>query len=140
MEDWKGKKEEAFSFGGQLDIVAQKDQTICKLISAAPILEISQAGPIPSLFIEQLEILLAELRARYVKSAEYETQLCQVDPCQFYLGCLDTLVKKIDRLQHKDENHQRLMYYLHSQKHRLHKAGLVDESVLSLEEIFVPGS
>ena len=48
MKDRKGKKEEAFTFGGELQVEAEEYQTICSLTSSAPILEITHAAPNPS--------------------------------------------------------------------------------------------
>ena len=71
IEDRKGKKEEAFTFGGQLEIDGQVSQTVCKLVSTAPILEISRATPLHQFFIEEIEIILAEYRAKYVDRQVY---------------------------------------------------------------------
>jgi len=54
LEDRGGKKEEAFSFGGELTIDIKDSQTDCTLVSSAPILEISGATPLNGLFIEEV--------------------------------------------------------------------------------------
>jgi hypothetical protein len=136
MEDRKGKKEEAFTFGGQLKIDGQESQTICNLVSRAPIIEISGATPIHRFFVEEIEIELAEYRARYLNGDEYERHICEVDPFILYLACLGTLIEKLEGFQHKDEEYRQLLVDLHSQVHRLDVAGLIEDSLPTLESIF----
>ena len=135
MEDRKGKKEEAFSFGGQLKIDVKENQTVCTLVSSAPILEISDVSPLHVLFIEELEVLFAEHRAKNVDRQEYETHLCEADPLELYIACLGELIKKFDHFPHKDEKYLQLLMFLHSNEHRLALAGLLDESTTKLENI-----
>ena len=136
MEDRKGKKEEAFTFGGKLKIESQDLQTVCTLVSPAPILEISEATPLNELLIDELEILLAERRASYPNHLEYETQLEKSDPFELYLACLNELIQKFEGFPHKDEIYLQLLWFLHSQKYRLEAAGLSRDSALKLEDIF----
>ena len=136
MEDHKGKKEEAFSFGGQLKIEGQKRQTVCNLVSPAPILEINRATPMHGLFIDELEIILAEQHARYSERQKYEKQLCEADPYRLYLACLNELIQKLEGLPHKDENYLQLLAFLYSQEHRLEAAGLLEKPIPTLESIF----
>ncbi len=136
MEDRKGKKEEAFSFGGQLKIESQDLQTVCILVSPAPILEISGASPMNGLFIDELEILFAECRAAYPNHLEYETQLVKTNPFELYLACLNELIQKFERFPHKDKIYLQLLWFLHSQKYRLDAAGLSRDPAPKLEDIF----
>lgn len=136
LEDRKGKKEEAFTFGGHLKIDGQESQTVCRLVSSAPILEISSATQIHGFFVEELEIILAQLQARYADHKVYEKRLCNTDPYRLYLACLLELVEKIEGFQHKDENYQQLLVYLHSQEHRLAAAGLLKGLLPTLESLF----
>ena len=136
MEDRKGKKEEAFTFGGNLKIESRDLQTVCILVSPAPILEISGATSMNRLFIDELEILLAERRAAYLNHHEYETQLCKIDPFELYQACLNELILKFEQFPHKDEKYLQLLMFLHSQKFRLVAAGLSRDSTPKLEHIF----
>jgi hypothetical protein len=136
MEDRKGKKEEAFTFGGQLKIEGKEQQTVCNLVSPATILEISRATSKYGLFIDELEIILAEQQARYRDRQEYEKQLCGADPFRLYLACLRELIQKLESFQHKDENYQQLLIFLHSEEHRLEEAGLLEKPIPTLETIF----
>ncbi|MFH1633689.1 MAG: hypothetical protein ABIG63_06710 [Chloroflexota bacterium] len=137
MEDRKWKKEEAFAFGGQLKIDVQELQTVCNLVSSAPILEISGATPLHRFFIDELEILLAERRAAYLNRREYETQLSKMDPLELYLACLKELIQKFEQFPHKDEKYLQFLMFLHSQKHRLDAAGLSRDPAPKLDDIFI---
>ena len=139
MEDRKGKKEEAFTFGGQLTIDEQESRTVCNLVSTAPILEISGASPLQHFFIEEVEAILAMQRARFTDLLAYEKHVCKADPFELYQACLEELTQKLESFQHKDENYRQLLVYLHSQEHRLAAAGLLVDPIPTLEDIFGEG-
>lgn len=136
MEDRKGEKEEAFSFGGQLQIDGQESQTVCKLVSTAPILEISGATPLHRFFIEEIEIVLAIYQASDSDHKEYEKRLCQTEPLMLYLACLEELIKKFESMPHKDEKYQQLLIYLHTEKHRLSMIGMIGKPMPTLSDVF----
>jgi len=135
MEDRIGKKEEAFTFGGQLSIDNQKMQTICVLVSSAPILEISEATPLQQLYIEELKIILAQHRAANLKNHDYERRLSEIDPLELYLACLEELIQKFEQFPRKDEKYLKFLMFLHSQKHRLQAAGLYRTPVYKIDDL-----
>jgi len=136
MEDRKGKKEEAFTFGGQLTIDRFDNQTVCVLMSPAPILEISGVTTIHKLFIDEVEILLARMSAKFVDYHNYEKHLINADPLTLYLSCLETLLEKFEHISNENDNYFQLLMYLHSQKHRLKAAGLFKTPPPTLDDIF----
>ncbi len=138
LEDRKGKKEEAFTFGGNLKIIEQEMQTICILTSSAPILEISGATPLHTLFIEEIEIALAKRQAALSNHFEYEALLCKAEPFELYRACLRELTEEFENFpnKNKDEEYFELLMYLHSQEHRLSAAGLTNTPSPTLDEIF----
>lgn len=138
MEDRKGKKEEAFAFGGKLRIIEEELQTICILTSSAPILEISGAPPLDAMFIEELEIVLAKRQAAFSNHFEYEALLCNAEPFELYWACLQELKEEFENFpnKNKDEEYFELLMYLHSQEHRLSAAGLTNTPSPTLDEIF----
>jgi hypothetical protein len=125
LEDRKGKKEEAFTFGGQLSLDTQESQTVCRLISPAPILEVNESFPLHMLFIDEIEILLAEYRAKYLKESDFEAALCQADPRGLYLACLTEITQKFERFPKKDDQTMRFLTFLHAQQQKLRAAGLI---------------
>jgi len=135
MEDWKGKKEEAFTFGGRLTIDSQEMVTICSLASSAPILEISGATHLHALFIEEIEILLAKRKAAYLSLHEYEAHLIKTNPLMLYRACLEAVIVKFENLPHKDQKYMGLLTNLWMRKHRIEATGLARGPALSLDEI-----
>ena len=135
--DRYGKKEEAYTFGGSLKIESQKTFTVCTLESSAPILEISSADQIPMLFIEEIEILLAERRAELLsKPHTYEKHLINADPFTLYLACLNALIDKFEHAHRKDGLHiNEFLNFLHVEGKRLKDKGLTPRHVPALEEI-----
>jgi hypothetical protein len=138
MEDRKGKKEEAFTFGGKLRIIEQEMQTICILTSSGPILEISSARPLHALFIEEIEIVLAKRQARISNHFDYEALLCNAEPLELYQACIKELIGEFENMpyKNKDEEYSELLMYLHTQKQILSAAGLINSTAPSLDEIF----
>ncbi len=136
MEDRKGKKEEAFTFGGEINITSEKDQTKCYLVSSAPILEISGAQPLNKLFIEELEIILAEQHSAHGPDRDYEFNLCAASPENLYLACLRELRHKLKQSPLKNELKFQLQSFLLYEEHRLFSAELVSNPVISLVDIF----
>lgn len=138
MEDRNGKKEEAFTFGGKLRIVSQNMQTICKLTSSAPILEITGVPSLHGLFIEEIEIVLAKRQATFSNHLDYEALLCTAEPLDLYKACLKELIVKFNNFpnKNKDEEYFDLLMYLYSQEQRLIEAGLTSTKDPSLDEIF----
>lgn len=141
MEDRYGKKAEAFTFGGHLTICNHDKQTICNLVSSAPILEISMSpSRLPSLnmhFVEEVKILLAKIQAKFSDHNEYEQLLITLDPMDLYLACLESLLKKYGQLQSKTDMHDQFLIYLHSQKGRLKAADLIKDRIIPIDKLFV---
>jgi hypothetical protein len=133
MEDRKGKKEEAFSFGGVMEILSNDNHTNCTLVSSAPILEISTARPLNTIFIEELEALLAEFRAG--SSQEYLLELCKATPDRIYQACLLELSMKLEGFPHQYDQISQLQAYLHTEMHRLQAAGMLQEPIPDLEQL-----
>jgi hypothetical protein len=135
MEDWKGKKEEAFTFGGSLTIDSKEMVTTCSLASSAPILEISGATPLHALFIEEVEILLAERKAANLNPHEYEAHLIKANPLKLYRACLEALIDKFENFPHKDEQYLKFLVDLWIQKRRIAATALAKGPAPSLIEI-----
>lgn len=136
LEDRKGKKEEAFTFGGRLEIETKSKQTACSLVSSAPILEISGVSRLHRLFTEELEILLAKRKAALPDQQAYEKLLCGTDPLELYQACLNDLIKKFKQVPEQEEVYLKLVHYLQTEKHRLKTAGISQEESITLDELF----
>lgn len=90
VQDRKGKKVEAFSFGGDLKIESKEELTIGVLTSPAPILELTSTSSMPSILAEETEILFAEKRAEWEPDhATFNKKLMMADPFTLYCACLE---------------------------------------------------
>ncbi|MEJ2551064.1 MAG: hypothetical protein P8Z42_10170 [Anaerolineales bacterium] len=100
LADRKGKKVEAYTFGGKLTIDSDENCTTCVLQSDAPIIEINHANPAIMKFIDEVEIILAEQRANRAADLEdFEARLEKVPVSKLYVACLMELKKKIGGAQ-----------------------------------------
>lgn len=135
LEDRNKKEEEAFTFGGQVKIKAEEMQTVCRMVSTAPILEISRAIPLHRMLIEEMEILFAERQAEYASHHEYEAKLGNADPLDLCLACLEKLRKKFEQFPQMDYENLQFLRYLHTEEHRLETAGLFRKPRPELEDI-----
>ena len=136
LEDRTGAREEAFTFGGTLTIKVQDLQTDCSLSSPAPILEISHASSSDKLFIEEVELLLAEYRVKFTAPLAFEEKLFEIDPFDLYIACLYRIIDKFENFPKKDEMYERLLWKLHTQLHRLDAVGMIKNIYPTLEKLF----
>lgn len=135
MKDRKGKKEEAYTFGGQLTVKTEDRLTNCTLVSSAPLLRISGATSQHALFIEEVEILMAERKALYSKSHEFDRKLILANPQDLYRACLEALIQKFKHFPHKDEEYLQFLDYLQMEKHRFQAARLTKGPAPNLVDI-----
>lgn len=133
----KEEKVEAYTLGGNLKVQQYANSTLCTLESPAPIVELNNIEPPLELFIEEIEILLAERRAALLNEAlDYEERILLTEPMELYLSVLNAMLEKFDHSQHKD-NAQILQFinFLHTEKRRLTKEGLIPLYVPTLENL-----
>lgn len=96
ITDRIGKTVEAFSFGGDLEIMSDKDQTLCSLISPAPIFDLCTTHNLPMWLTSEVEILLAKQKAHWHPNHPdaFEIGLAKANPLLLYASCLHTLQQK----------------------------------------------
>ena len=96
MKDKKGKREEAFSFGGSLHILSQSENTQCRLVSNAPILPLNPRNTPVHNLLDEIQILMAERKAAWIQEGEeaFEKKLINIDPLQLCVVCLNTILKE----------------------------------------------
>jgi len=123
LQDRKGKKFEAFTFGGNLSIKSQETMTECIFTSPAPILELIGITSIPEVLAEEIEILFAERRAEWEPDlSAFESKLAEAEPFLLYCACLEVLRGKFE--QHpsrEDEAIQQFVQFLKSEIQTLQK-------------------
>ena len=126
MIDRKGKVEEAFTFGGNLSIALESTATSLVITSPAPIYKITNTSRVFELLRDEYEIMLAERRAHWIDSpGEFERKLMEVEPMVLYQSMLRSLIHKLENMHNKGLVAEDALHYLHSQVHRLEKAGAI---------------
>lgn len=97
IEDRKGKKVEAYSFGGNLQIKSDDATTKCIIESEAPILEIIETNPVVMMLVEEVEIIFAKRRVIWAHDREgFEARLADIHPELLYASCLVELRAKFN--------------------------------------------
>lgn len=100
MRDRVGKVQEAFSFGGTMQVMTSPEKTICSLRSPAPIFELFDGNKLPDLFIQEVEILLAQLRARMTEDpAALTRRLATVEPAELYVSMLGEVKRRLEAFE-----------------------------------------
>ena len=137
MIDRNGIKEEAFSFGGNLTIHSKDEYTLIILASPAPIIDINAADQTKMLFVEEVEILLAERRAALLANKNaYESHLADINPLSLYVTCVYTLVKKYEHMVHKEDPEiMGFLNFVHAEFKRLKEEELAPLLIPSIEDI-----
>jgi hypothetical protein len=137
MIDRKGGKEEAYILGGELTIQTHNSLTECTLISPAPILHVYTPDRMKMMFIEEIEILLAERRAAFSTNlSDYEHHLAHADPLNLYVACIHALTEKFGQMPHKEDPQiLQFLNFIHTESNRLDDEELRPYLPTSLEEI-----
>ena len=96
LTDRKAKRVDAFSFGGDLQILSDEDHTVCALVSPAPIFPLFTTHDLPMWIVAEFEILLAQQEAHWDPQHphDFERHLAAVDPFLLYASCLQALQNK----------------------------------------------
>jgi hypothetical protein len=132
IQDRKGKVLHAFTFGGELRIEVEEQEKICTIISTAPIFQFIQ--PIAIRFIEEVEIILAEQRAKWENDPhEFETRLAAAEPLVLYAACLKFLINKFELSNNKSAQH--LVHFIHTEIQALHEEHALHYCVPPLSEL-----
>jgi hypothetical protein len=127
----------AYTLGGTLKVEQHVKSTLCILESPAPIMKYNDGNPVLELFIDEIEILLAEQKAEMSKkSINYEERFLLTDPMELYLSILNALIDNFDHSHHK-ENSQIIQFtlFLHAERRRLKNEGLFPLFIPSLDNL-----
>jgi hypothetical protein len=137
LQDRKGKKVEAYTFGGDLCIEPEETLTACFLTSPAPILEINGISSIPILLAEETEIIFAERRADWEPDhSTFKDRLTAADPFILYCVCLEALKEKFERYPSRgDEFIQRFVQIINNEIKTLHELDKWPVSIPTIAEI-----
>ena len=133
--DRQKKEVEAFTFGSDLQIVSDKEQTICVFTSPVPILHLLSPQSIATDFADEVEGFLARYRARLGR--EYDLRVAGIDPMLLYIACLDAIQEKLTHLPHAHtgERHH-FQQWIPKEIKRLDMAGKRPLLVKTLDDLF----
>ena len=134
------KRVHFFTCGGSLETISARDETIYFLQSPSPILEITEdLRSIPNQLAFEIESLLGRCRAQWGSDDNgIACRLVEVDPCQFYLTSLQTILMRYQ--QHQALRKKNFEFYtaLLQEKEWLAQAGRWPATLPLLEDLFDP--
>lgn len=116
-------RECALTFGGEMTIEKHDDYILCKLVSPAPIYEITRIIESHQLLVDEIEIVLAERKAFWGENEEeYAKRLAAADPLELYLAISRTLTEKFKAKAYaREEAYRRLAKFLQDEILRMRK-------------------
>jgi hypothetical protein len=94
LHDRVGKKVEAFTFGGEVQVEGGPERVVARLESPAPVLALITPDSLANQLTAEVEVLLAQRRARWDQRGqpdELDTRLARVAPRELYRACLKAL-------------------------------------------------
>lgn len=135
-----GKRIEAFSFGGQLQIQSTAKLTLCALESTAPIFPLYTPHDLSVWFTDKVECILARQRADWDPAHPhvFDEHLAVLDPFTLYTSCLQTIQSEphhlytdvASELDHEGER------FVHEEIARLQAVGKWPMRVPDPDELF----
>jgi hypothetical protein len=136
LRDRKNKTISSYTYGGDLRIEANKDQTTCVLASPAPILRMKGDISIPSLTVVETDILLAKIAAESSQMV-FEERLPMVDPLMLYGASLVSIDSKFLEFEHKEFSHiLNFIQFIRREKEKLQESGELPVPIPELVDIF----
>jgi hypothetical protein len=141
LRDRTDKRVDFFVFGGSLEAVAVPGETVYSLRSPAPILELTDdLESVPDQLASETQAFMGELEVRWGSDEEgFAHRLARVDPLQFYLATLQSLLARYERDQHmlQDTFHE-FYLALRNEKQWLMEREQWPPTLLRLEELLAP--
>lgn len=134
------KRVHFFTFGGSLETISAPDETVYFLHSPGPILEITgDLRSIPDQLAFEIEALLGECQTKWGSNDNgFVCRLAQLDPRQFYLSSLQTILIRYQHHRALRRNHSKFYTALLQEKEWLAQAGQWPATSSLLEDLFDP--
>lgn len=137
LYDFEGHVLEGFSFGGHLRTVCQNGQTLCRLETNAPLLELDpDSYDVERVFVDAIEAIAGVLRAEWrdEDDVEWLSNLATVEPFPLFVSCLVSVQAGLDDGGH-DNDSMRLKSWINRAIHSLRDAGEWPEQTPMLAEL-----
>jgi hypothetical protein len=138
LRDRKNKTVNAYTYGGDLRIEVNQDQTTCVLVSPATIFRMEGIISIPSLVAQETEALLAEIAAESkTDHMVFEDKVSTIDPLLLYGASLISMNSKYLDFEHKYFNHiLNLIQFIRHEINRLQGSGELPVPIPELVDLF----
>jgi hypothetical protein len=138
LRDRRGKSVEFFTFGGRLEVTSAPGEMVYSLRSLAPILELTtQSETTFEQLAYETEAAMGEIEAKWQPNeAEFGRRLANVDPFQFYLAALQSILLHYERAQSLERAYHEFHESLFQEKEWLVAEGLWPASLPALETLF----
>ena len=135
--DRKGKEAEAFTFGGELQIITKDTHTTCTLESPAPIIEVEKASHVVKTLVDESKILLAQRRAAWGRDdVTFESRLANISVEELYAVCLEHILAGIEHAHRQDVlDIQELIHLIKLERQSMVETGLWPQNVPTIGEI-----
>jgi hypothetical protein len=140
LRDRLDKRVHFFTFGGSLEVAIAPGETVYSLHSPAPILELTEPEEtIPDQLACETEGLMGELQAGWGSNdAGFARRLAQVDPLQFYLASLHSILLRYSQSRALQECFDDLYDTLLREREWLVRVGQWPASLLTLDRLLAP--
>jgi len=140
VRDRLDKRIHFFTFGGSLEVAFAPGVIVYSLQSPAPILELTEPEEsIPDQLASETEAMMGEVQARWGSNdAGFARRLAQVDPFQFYLGSLHSILLRFGHSRALRESFEALYDALLHEEKWLMQTGQWPAQPLMLEELLAP--
>jgi hypothetical protein len=135
--DRKGKREDAYTFGGELQVKTEEQLTRFQLRSEAPIIHPITPMTIPMMLTKEAEILFSQRRADWLPRQEaYERRLASLDPRSLYASFLVSLERRLHALPDREDlSAGELLEFVEMELEVLKSKHRVSEPIPPLSEI-----
>ena len=139
LYDRKNKRIDFFTFGGTLDAITAPDETIYWLHSSAPILEIvNDPANVADQLAAEVQLMLAVLKAHWDDDLGFAQRLGQLEPFQFYLAALESILMRYQQTSALKSNFHKLYSALLEEKDILIRTGQWPNSPVRLRALLSP--
>ena len=140
LRDRVDKRVQFFSFGGSLEASVKPGVVVYSLHSSAPVLGLNQpAQRVTDQFVFETEAIIGKLKADWVvDDAGFGRRLAQIDPLQFYLASVFSILVHLKDAPALQQSLSGLYAMLSRERAWLRETGQWPVSPSRLEELLAP--
>jgi hypothetical protein len=140
LRDRVDRRVQFFSFGGSLEVGAELGGVVYSLHSTAPVLGLNQLTQrVTDQFVFEIEAIIGERKADWVvDDAGFDRRLAQIDPLQFYLASVFSILVRLKDTPALHESLSDLYAMLSRERTWLRETGHWPAAPPRLEELLAP--